>query len=336
MMGLWWARLERCAALHGGRKVGETTEPCAVRYTLEGGPCGKRGTAEYYGELVCEEHARRFEFGDGDEGTRLEGIVFHLGVWLKRARREGDPEGIRDLEDARWSAVLDLHLARMWAGPSDPEGRIVANGVRGLVRALEAHHPPTARRALVVAELAAEVARGLGLPDEEAREVEQVALLHDVGKIAVPAQILDKPMTLGRDEWEITRVHPVVGARAVASIEGLSRLAPLVRAVRERWDGWGYPDGLSGEGIPLASRIVSVCAAYRAMVSDRPYGETLGHQAALEEIERNAGTQFCPRAVEALLAAIARACPDGEVAPQAPAAQAKKPRKGPMRGPDRD
>jgi len=122
-----------------------------------------------------------------------------------------------------------------------------------------------------------------------------------VGKIGVGEAILDKPGPLEDAEWEIVRTHPAIGGRIVASAQGLAHLAPAVRAVHERWDGRGYPDGLSGEDIPVASRIAFVCGAFRAMTSERPYREALGADPALRELERNAGSQFCPRAVGALV-----------------------------------
>ena len=151
-------------------------------------------------------------------------------------------------------------------------------------------------------EMAALLARRMGLPEEEAAEAARVALLRDVGKtVIVDDGILGKPGPLDDAEWELVRKGPVVGERIVASAEGLAHLAPAVRAAYERWDGRGYPDGLSGEEIPIASRIALVCGAFEAMTSGRPYREALGADAALRELERNAGSQFCPRAVEALL-----------------------------------
>ena len=149
--------------------------------------------------------------------------------------------------------------------------------------------------------MAALLARRMGLPEDEVAEVRQVVLLHDVGKIGVGEALLDKPGPLNEAERELVRMLPAVGERIVASTEELAHLAPAVRAAYERWDGGGYPDGLSGEDIPVASRIAFVCGAFRAMTSERPYRGALGADAALREFERNAGTQFCPRVVEALL-----------------------------------
>jgi two-component system cell cycle response regulator len=130
--------------------------------------------------------------------------------------------------------------------------------------------------------------------------VEQCALLHDVGKIAVPDPILKKAGQLDAIEQEGMREHAAVGARIVGSLEGLAHLAPTIRATHERWDGTGYPDGLEGERIPLASRIVHGCDAWHAMRSDRPYRQALSTAEAIEEMRENVGRQFDPRVVEAL------------------------------------
>jgi hypothetical protein len=156
-----------------------------------------------------------------------------------------------------------------------------------------------------VAELAIRVAERLGLPEDELEQLEQLALLHDIGKIAIPEAILNKPGQLAPQELEILRTHPVVGSAMALASEGMAELAPLLRATHEQWDGNGYPDGLRGEDIPRASRITLVCNAYQAMTSDRPYREALTPQAALAEIEAGAGTQFCPIAASALLVELA-------------------------------
>ncbi len=149
--------------------------------------------------------------------------------------------------------------------------------------------------------MAAVLARRMGLSDDEAADVVRVVLLRDVGKAGVGDAILNKPGPLDDAERELVRRHPLIGERIVASTKGLAHLAPAVRSEHERWDGLGYPDGLSGEDIPVASRIAFVCCAFRAMTSERPHRGALGADAALRELERNAGAQFCPRAVGALL-----------------------------------
>ncbi len=145
----------------------------------------------------------------------------------------------------------------------------------------------------------------MGLSDDEVAAVEQVALLHDVGKIGVPDSVLRKPAPLDAEEWEVMRAHPVTGARIVASVRSLAQLEPAVRAEHERWDGGGYPEGLAGTEIPIASRIVLACDAYHAMTSDRPYRRALAPEAARAELLRHRATQFCPDTVDAMLAVLA-------------------------------
>ena len=176
-----------------------------------------------------------------------------------------------------------------------------ATGVGALLAALAARDGYTGEHSEAVVGHAAAVARRMGLAEGQVAEVEQVALLHDIGKIGVGDAILSKPGPLNDAEWEAMKTHPAIGEEIVASTRGLSHLAPAIRADHERWDGKGYPDGLAGEEIPIASRIVLVCDAYHAMTSDRPYRKALGSEMALGELEKNAGTQFCPRSVEAFV-----------------------------------
>ncbi|HYF25634.1 MAG TPA: diguanylate cyclase, partial [Baekduia sp.] len=174
-----------------------------------------------------------------------------------------------------------------------------------LLAAIRARDPYTASHSRDVVALARAVAVHLGLTGNELNEVEQVALVHDIGKIAIPDAILRKPGALNADERLIMRQHPVVGAQIVAGVPTLQHLAPAVRAEHERWDGGGYPDGLAGEAIPLASRIVFVCDAFHAMTSERPYGRVLSEDEAAQELRVHAGSQFCPAAAAALLEVLA-------------------------------
>jgi HD domain-containing protein len=183
----------------------------------------------------------------------------------------------------------------------DLQLRMEVIGVRALLAALEARDGYTGEHSEAVVHLSRAVARELGLPAQSVLEIEQVALLHDVGKIGVPDATLRKMGPLDDDEWEIMRQHPVIGERIVASIHSLRHLAPAIRAEHERWDGEGYPDGLSGDHIPLASRIVLVSDAYHAMVSRRPYRDAVSPRAALGELRLNSGSQFCPSVSHALI-----------------------------------
>ncbi|MDX6690253.1 MAG: hypothetical protein QOG15_1710 [Solirubrobacteraceae bacterium] len=173
--------------------------------------------------------------------------------------------------------------------------------LRALLAAVSARDSYTAMHSREVVTLARAVARALGLDDAQTSEVEHIALLHDLGKIAVPDAILRKAGPLTDHEWVLMRQHPVVGAEILASMPELAHLAPAVRAEHERWDGAGYPDRLSGELIPIASRITLVCDAYNAMTSNRPYRRAMSASAARDEIRREAGAQFCPHASAALI-----------------------------------
>jgi HD-GYP domain-containing protein (c-di-GMP phosphodiesterase class II) len=131
--------------------------------------------------------------------------------------------------------------------------------------------------------------------------VADVALLHDIGKIGIPNEILHEPGKLNDQQWEVMKQHPVIGERILRPLPGLSAVATAVRHEHERWDGGGYPDGLKSGEIPLASRIVLVCDAFHAMTSDRPYRKAMNTEDARLELSRNAGTQFDPTVVGALL-----------------------------------
>jgi PAS domain S-box-containing protein len=175
-------------------------------------------------------------------------------------------------------------------------------GVRTLLTALQARDFYTSSHSRQVVELASAVAKRLGLDPEATRDVEQVALLHDIGKVGIPDAILQKQGPLDDDEWQLMRQHPIVGEHIIAGTPGLSRLAPSIRAEHEHWDGGGYPDGLAGERIPLASRITLACDALHAMTSDRPYRAAMTLERAEHELQSCAGTQFDPQIIRALLA----------------------------------
>jgi len=153
-----------------------------------------------------------------------------------------------------------------------------------------------------VVALAVEVAAEMGLDAEGRQRVEFGALLHDVGKIAIPKSIINKPGPLDDDEWALIRTHTVEGQRLLDRVGGLMRdVGLIVRASHERWDGSGYPDGLAGEAIPIEARIVACCDSYNAMTTTRSYRRAMSVEAALEECRACAGTQFDPDVVEALL-----------------------------------
>ncbi len=152
--------------------------------------------------------------------------------------------------------------------------------------------------------LALHTGERLGLSGDQLITLSYAAYLHDVGKVKVPDEILNKPGSLTGDEWEEMRKHPDYGAEMLGEKDFLREAAEVVRAHHERYDGTGYPRGLRGEEIPIEARIIAVVDAYDAMTSDRPYRPAMSKEEALEELKKNAGTQFDPRVVNAFLLVI--------------------------------
>jgi HD-GYP domain-containing protein (c-di-GMP phosphodiesterase class II) len=191
------------------------------------------------------------------------------------------------------------------ASASAPDARdAIEHAVAELVGALRNHHTGTAEHSNRLADGCRVVGDEVGLAPDEVFELELVAILHDIGKLAVPAAILDLARPLNSRERAVVRGHTIRGAEILAEIAGLAHLAPLVRASHERWDGSGYPDRRFGEQIPLASRIVFTVDAFDAMTNDRPYRRSLGRAEARRRIAAGAGTAFDPRVVRALLASV--------------------------------
>jgi putative nucleotidyltransferase with HDIG domain len=170
---------------------------------------------------------------------------------------------------------------------------------------VEADDSYTGEHSKSVVRLALDVAEALGLDPDRVRNVEFGALLHDVGKLAIPNEIINKPGKLNEREWEVVKTHTVEGQKMLEKIGGfMADIGRIVRASHESWDGSGYPDGLVGEAIPLEARIVSACDAFNAMTTTRSYRKAMPLEAAIAEMEACAGSQFDPRVVEALLAIV--------------------------------
>lgn len=231
------------------------------------------------------------------EALRERGEGFEVTVSFGTAElpaEAGDPEAALQIADRRMYAQKESR--RTSAGQ---QARAV------LLRALGERVPDLGEHVRNVSRLAVAIGRQLGFAGTALTDLRRAAELHDIGKMSIPDAILDKPGTLTEDEWAWMRQHTVIGQRILTSAPALAGIAPIVRSSHERVDGTGYPDGLAGDAIPLASRIIFVSDAYDAMISDRPYSPARSAADALIEVRRGVGTRFDPIVVDALVEVVA-------------------------------
>ena len=277
-----------------GARLGDAVSPDARAYRMGGDEFCVLAPLAVGNPLALLERGQRAlgEIGDGFEISAAHGCVLV-------------PEEAVDAATALGLADRRMYAEKATARRSaDEQSRDV------LLKALEEHHPDLGDHVHDVGLLAEAVAEELGLSGQQLHHVRQAAELHDIGKLAVPSAILDKPGKLDADEWAFIARHTLIGERILGAAIALRPVAKLVRSSHERWDGSGYPDGLAGTDIPLGARIVTACDAYDAMTSDRPYQRSLGHGEALEELRRCAGTQFDPDVVDAFCRVSLRATAD--------------------------
>jgi diguanylate cyclase (GGDEF)-like protein len=241
------------------------------------------------------------------EAGSLHGISVSAGVAALRRGENADDllaQAQRALATARnegGGRVKTSDGARPEAPEDGDALGVTAEVVEALAAALEERDTYTGEHSESLVDLVARVAAGLRLDPHDVATVRSAALLHDFGKVGIPDEILHKSAPLDDSEWEIMRRHPVIGERILRAIPGMGAVARIVRHEHERWDGTGYPDRLAGEAIPLGARIILACAAYHAMTSDRPYRSALSHHMAVSELTTNAGSQFDPQVVDALV-----------------------------------
>jgi two-component system, cell cycle response regulator len=277
-----------------GQRLSEVVASGGTAYRLGGDEfcllsrCGPEQTDR----LVAAARAALSESGEGFEVTSSAGVV-------------SIPVDAHAPSD-----VLQVADRRMYADKGRRSSSAGHQSRAVLLRILREREPALHAHLVGVAELAVAVARQLDLNGEQLDEVARAAELHDVGKVAIPEEILHKPGPLDEEEWAFIRRHTLIGERILSAAPALRPVARLVRSTHERYDGGGYPDGLSGEQIPLGARIVTVCDAYEAMVADRPYRPAMPSEDAVEELRRNAGTQFDPRVVEIFSDALASRAPE--------------------------
>ncbi len=238
--------------------------------------------------------------GDDEDMARLD-VPLRVGdktigmFELASARGYGSEER-QLLETIAAQAAIAIENARLF----EDTQRTYYDTLRSLAGALEARDSYTRGHSQRVADLALELATELDVPEEERREIYSAALLHDIGKIGVRDEVLLKQGALSGDEMEAIRRHPIFGDAILAPLKFLGRVTGMVKHHHERWDGDGYPDGLAGDAIPRASRIVAVSDTYDALTSDRPYRSRRSHDEAMEVILAERGKQFDPTIVKAL------------------------------------
>ena len=294
---------------------------CLVLFDLDGFKSYNDAFGHVAGDVLLARLGRRLEEAtDGpDAAFRLGGDEFCVlaeiddepprdvvGRYAPALCERGDgfeisaSAGAVVLPDEASDAVQALQVAdrRMYAEKNAKPSRRV-DVYQTLLAVVAAGGPNLTDHARGMAELATMVGARLGVQGSALLELRRAAELHDVGKIAIPEAILEKPGPLDASEWSFMHSHTVIGERLLAVAGELSGVARIVRSSHEQWEGTGYPDGLAGEAIPLAARIIAVCDAFEAMCSERPYRDALSRQAAIGELRRTAGSQFDPIVVDA-------------------------------------
>jgi diguanylate cyclase (GGDEF)-like protein len=232
------------------------------------------------------------------EPLEADGLLEHADRALLLAKRTGKGRV------AVANADVERELAMLQAQQGSPAA------VQALAAAIEERDNYTNEHSEEVVHLARGVAMILGLATEQVERIAHAALLHDVGKLAVPDEILHKRGVLTPEEWSVMAEHPVAGERILLRIPDLTAIAPVVRHEHEHWDGSGYPDRLRGRKIPIGSRIILACDAYHAMLTDRPYRAAMSPAEAMAELRGGAGRQFDPEVIEALLDLLGAHRPD--------------------------
>jgi len=264
-----------------GKQLASSMRPFGHAYRLGGDEfCILAATRGHSADAICE---------GAEEALTDRGTGFSISAsWGKV---------LIPVEVVSPTDALRLADRRMYAkkGRRADSARSQTRGV--LLSVLREREPGLERHLDGVAHLAAVFGRQLNLDAEEIDVLVRAAELHDIGKIAIPDEVLHKDGELTDEEWEMMRKHPKIGERVLDAAPALGPVASLVRSTHERWDGGGYPDKLAGRDIPRGARAILICDAYNAMTEGRPYRAPMSSEAAVEELQRGAGTQFDPELV---------------------------------------
>lgn len=237
----------------------------------------------------------------------LSSVAFVVGV-----AAVGNPWAVVTIAPLAWLLKVFSEDRRERYSASLELNRAYRGTVMLLADVVEFEDGYTGSHSRSVVELVHAVLDEMDIGQDERQEMEFAALLHDVGKISIPKSILHKPAKLTDEEFELIKTHTIEGQSMLDRVGGLlGRVGEIVRSCHERWDGRGYPDGLSGEAIPLAARIVFACDAYNAMTTNRPYRAAISKEAAIAELSAHSGTQFDPTVVDALVKVIEEGEPEG-------------------------
>jgi diguanylate cyclase (GGDEF)-like protein len=270
-----------------GQRFAEALEGEGLAYRMGGDEFGAlvRGSSAEAMRAITAASAALADSGEGFTVTNSFGTA-------EIPREAGDIPAALQLADQRMYAQKD---ARRYSAARQAK--------EVLLSTLRAREPGLGEHVAGVTRLAIVVGRQLGLSPGELGSLARAAELHDIGKMAIPDAILNKPTSLTDAEWQFMRQHTILGERILRSAPSLEPVAAAVRSSHERWDGAGYPDGLAGSRIPLAARIIFVCDAFSAMVSERPYARARTPEEALAELRRCSASQFDPEIVDAFCAA---------------------------------
>jgi response regulator RpfG family c-di-GMP phosphodiesterase len=292
------------AAVHGG-----SLDLLGSRVDADSGMLGRvmaTGEPVLVPDCMASEEPIAAGFADGATRAAFAPVRFEGAVrGVVAAAVTGANARLDVAQVALLCAMSDLAAAALDHASSRDEARTTITAhVDALADAMDERDRRTAEHSEDVVLFARLVGRMLQLDQAALVELEFAARLHDVGKIRVPDDVLNKPGPLDSDEREVMRCHSAWGAETLSGVPGLEVVATIVRFHHERWDGGGYPDGLGGACIPLASRIIAVCDAFGAMICDRPYRAGMRADEALAELRASAGTQFDPAVVDAFCEAV--------------------------------